>query len=252
LTTREERRNREFWDADADDYQAAHAPDLAPDRARAWGAWRIPEAEVRALGDVGGLDVLEYGCGAAQWSIALAHDGASPVGLDQSRRQLRHARRLQAEQGVEFPLVAANAVATPFPGSRFDLVFCDHGAMSFCDPRATLPEVARLLRPGGRLVFCKATALLYLTYDWDADVQDSTLHHDYFGMRCFDTGEGTVDYQVPYGDWVRILRRNGLTLEDLVELQPPDGATTTYVDFAPLEWARRWAAEEIWVARRDA
>ena len=41
-----ERRNRAFWDADADDYQAAHAVELAPARAKAWGAWRIPEAEL--------------------------------------------------------------------------------------------------------------------------------------------------------------------------------------------------------------
>ena len=41
----------------------------------------------------------------------------------------------------------------PLADSSFDLVFCDHGAMSFCDPAVTLPEVARLLRPGGRFVF---------------------------------------------------------------------------------------------------
>ncbi len=246
-----ERRNRQFWDADADDYQAAHADDLRPARARAWGAWRIPEADVRVLGDVTGLDVLEYGCGAAQWSIALASDGAAPVGLDQSVAQLRHARRLQRDAGVRFPLVAGSATATPFAPERFDLVFGDHGAMSFCDPAETVPEVARLLRPGGRLVFCKATALLYLTYDWRRGRQETRLHVDAFGMRSFDSVDGTVDFQVSYGEWVRTFRRHGLVVEDLVELRPPRDATTTYVDFAPLDWARRWPAEEIWVARRE-
>jgi len=153
-----ERRNREFWDADADDYQAVHAADLDPAHAKAWGVWRIPEADLGLLGDVAGLDVLEYGCGAAQWALALAGDGARVVGLDQSRAQLRHARRLQAERGVAFPLVTASAATTPFRDARFDLVFCDHGAMSFCDPAVTVPEVGRLLRPGGRFVFCKTTA----------------------------------------------------------------------------------------------
>src|SRR5262249_8292714 len=161
--------NRDFWDADADDYQAAHAADLGATRARAWGTWRIPESELGLLGDLAGLDVLEYGCGAAQWSTALASDGTRVIGLDQSRAQLRHARRLQAEHGVTFPLVAADAVATPLRDASFDVVFCDHGAMSFCEPTATVPEVARLLRPAGRLVFCKATALLFLTYDWKRD-----------------------------------------------------------------------------------
>jgi hypothetical protein len=70
-------------------------------------------------------------------------------------------------------------------------------------------------------------------------------------MRTFASGEGTVDYQVPYGEWVRTFRQHGLIVEDLVELRPPEDATTTFVDFAPLDWARRWPAEEIWVLRRE-
>ncbi len=251
MTSAHERRNRQFWDADADDYQVAHAADLRPERARAWGVWRIPESELQVLGPVRDRDVLEYGCGAAQWSTALAREGARPIGLDQSRAQLRHASRLQREQRTTFPLVAASAEATPFAAASFDLVFCDHGAMSFCDPAATIPEVARLLRPDGRLVFSKTTSLLYLTFDWTRDCQDIRLHHDYFGMRLFDTGEGTVDFQVPYGDMVRTVRRHGFVMEDLVELQAPAGATTTYDEFVPADWARRWPAEEIWVLRRE-
>ena len=250
MSARVERRNRDFWDADADDYQAAHATDLGPERARAWGAFRVPESELGLLGDVAGLDVLEYGCGAAQWSIELALDGARVVGLDQSRAQLRHARRLQAERDVAFPLVTANAVAPPFAAESFDVVFSDHGAMSFCEPAVTVPEVARLLRPGGRLVFCKATALLFLTYDWKRDRQGRKLQADYFGMRVFDSGEGTVDYQISYGEWLRLFAAHGLVVEDLVELRPAADATSTY-DLVPLEWARRWPAEEAWVLRRE-
>ncbi len=251
MTTGYERRNQEFWDADADDYQAVHAPDLDPAHARAWGAWRIPESELQVLGDVAGLDVLEYGCGAAQWSIALALDGAAPVGLDQSRAQLRHARHLQAERGVTFPLVAASGEATPFRSQSFDVVFCDHGVMSFCDPAATVPEVARLLRPGGRFVFCKCTALLYLTYDEERERQTRKLRTDYFGLRVCDSGDGTIDFQIPYGEWIRTFAANGLIVEDLVELQAPENGTTTYTELVPLDWARRWPAEEIWRLRRD-
>ena len=46
--------------------------------------WQLPESELQILGDVAGKDVLEYGCGAAQWSILLAQAGARPVGLDNS------------------------------------------------------------------------------------------------------------------------------------------------------------------------
>src|SRR6202011_4439836 len=105
------------------------------------------------LGEVRGKDVLELGCGAAQWSIALALLGARCVGLDNSERQLAHARRLMSEAGVTFPLVHASAEDVPLPAASFDVVFCDHGAMSFADPERTVPEAARLLRPGGLFAF---------------------------------------------------------------------------------------------------
>ena len=71
----------------------------------AWGVWRIPESELQVFGDTSGLDVLEYGCGAAQWATALAAGGARVVGLDQSRGQLRHAARLVTQTGQAVSLV---------------------------------------------------------------------------------------------------------------------------------------------------
>ncbi|HZR12776.1 MAG TPA: class I SAM-dependent methyltransferase [Acidimicrobiia bacterium] len=201
---------------------------------------------MHALGDVRGRDVLELGCGAAQWSIALAGDAARAVGLDVSIGQLRHARA-----NGDVPLVLGSAEAVPLRDASFDVVFCDHGAMSFCPPERTVAECARLLRPGGRLVFCKTTALVYLTWDATRERQTRTLRVPYFGIGRFAFDEGTVDHQVPYGEWIRLFRRNGLVVEDLIELQAPAGATTTYVDFVPRAWARKWPAEEIWVVRKS-
>ena len=81
-------RNRAMWDGYSDEYQATHGDDLAASGGYAWGTTQIPESELRILGDVAGRDILEFGCGAAQWSIALARLGARPVGLDLSERQL--------------------------------------------------------------------------------------------------------------------------------------------------------------------
>jgi hypothetical protein len=63
-------------------------------------------------------------------------------------------------------------------------------------------------------------------------------------------GEGTVDFQVPHGEWIRLLRDHGLAVEDLIELRAHEDATTTYDDFVPDVWARRWPAEQIWKARK--
>ena len=251
MSSGHEQHNREFWDADADDYQAVHGSDLTT-RALAWGAWRDPEEHLGVLGDTRGLDVLELGCGAAQWSIALAECGAQPVGLDQSLVQLKHAVANRETAGAVVSLVAASGEAVPFRAASFDVVFCDHGAMSFCPPTVTVPEVARLLRPGGLLAFSQTTPLLYLTWDERRQRQDTRMHRSYFGLGRLDLGDGTVDFQVPHGEWFRLFREHGFVVEDLIELRPPDDATTTYDDFAPHEWARRWPAEQIWKARKRA
>jgi SAM-dependent methyltransferase len=240
-----ERHNREFWDADADDYQAAHGAQLAG-APLAWGAWRIPESELRVLGDVADRDVLELGCGGAQWSIALVEHGTRAVGLDLSAGQLRYARQAPAR----VPLVLASAEHVPLRDAAFDVVMSDHGAMSFCDPERALPEVARLLRPGGLLAFCGTTPLLAMTWDSERDRQSERLQRKYFGMRRLDFDDGTVDFVLPIGEWLHLFDRFGFEVEDLIELRPPKGATTTYDDYVPYRWARRWPAEQIWRVRK--
>ena len=240
-------RNRAYWDAGADEYQTQHAQQLNRHE-RAWGLWAIPEDELCVLGDVAGKDVLELGCGAAQWSVFLAQQGARPVGLDNSARQLEHARRLMAERGVDFPLLHASAEDVPLPEASFDIVFCDHGAMSFCDPYRTVPQAARLLRPGGLLAFNLASPWVLVCISPDTDALDERLHAPYFGMRRFDWPDST-DFQIPYGEWIRLFRANGLLVEDLIELRPPANATTTYEGYPP-EWCRRWPAENIWKVRK--
>jgi ubiquinone/menaquinone biosynthesis C-methylase UbiE len=192
--------------------------------------------------------VLELGCGAAQWSVSLARLGARPVGLDVSSRQLEHARRNMDSAGVDFPLVEASGENVPLDDASFDIVFCDHGAYNFADPRLLVPESGRLLRDGGLLAFNKVSPVLDLFYDVDADRVDDRLHNGYFELDRFEDAE-TVDFQLPYGEWIRLFRANGFEVEDLIELRAPEGAESSYDLVAP-EWARRWPAENIWKARR--
>ena len=248
MTTEHERRNREFWDADADDYQALHAPQLA--RSRVWGVWAVADDEIGALGATDGEDVLELGCGAAQWSIALSVDGARCVGLDQSAAQLRHARRGQSEVDTSVPLLCASGEAVPLRDGSFDVVFADHGAFSFCEPDRVVGEASRLLRSGGRLVFNHATLWHTLCWDTAADQVGTAMHRPYFGAGKFDWGDGSIDFHLPYGEWIRCFARHGLVVEDLIELQAPPDASTTYESFATVDWARRWPAEEIWKLRK--
>jgi SAM-dependent methyltransferase len=243
-------RNREMWEGYSDEYQERHGRQLADSGGAAWGTYQYPEADLRILGDVTGKDVLEFGCGAAQWSIALVQRGARPAGLDVSARQLEHARRLMADAGVDFPLVEASAEAVPLPDASFDIVFCDHGAMTFADPYRTVPEVARLLRPGGLFAFSHASPIEAISWAPDAEHAGDRLVLDYFGMHAIDEGDD-ITFQLPYGEWIRLFRANGFVVEDLIEPRPPADAISSYRDAESIAWARRWPSECIWRLRRD-
>ncbi|MFM7719065.1 MAG: class I SAM-dependent methyltransferase [Actinomycetota bacterium] len=248
MTRSHVRKNRRYWDGAASAYQRLHGPQLNDFDHPRWGVWGIPESKVGAIGDVAGLDVLEFGCGGAQWTIALSRRGARVVGIDLSVEQLRHGAGLARRAATPVPLAAADGERLPFRDGAFDLVFCDHGAMTFADPRSTVPEVSRVLRPGGRLVFNHSSPFHFVCWDDAKDRVGERLARDYFGMRKWD--EESVDFMLPYGEWIRLFRANGFEVEDLIELRPPANARSTYDFFAPLAWARRFPAENVWVVRR--
>ena len=62
---------------------------------------------------------------------------------------------------------------------------------------------------------------------------------------------GGIEFHPPHGEWIRLLRANGFSILDLVELEPPaDAVDHQYYQYVKLDWARRWPAEEIWVAEK--
>jgi SAM-dependent methyltransferase len=217
--------------------------------------WQVPDADLGVLGDVSGRDVLELGCGAGQFGIVLARKGARVAGLDNSERQLEHARRNVAAAAVDMELVHASAESLPFPDARFDLVVADHGANRFADPYLWVPECARVLRPGGRLVFSGGTPFDVMCLNDETDTWDERLHRPYFGLhrRVFDDEDGVVvEFELGYGDWIRLFTRSGFLVEELVEVRPPEGAASTYRTEEETAWARRWPMEHIWAVRKEA
>jgi SAM-dependent methyltransferase len=246
------RRNRAYWDTQAQHYVAHGEESWATNEPR-WGIWGIPEAEVRLLPDgLQGKDVIELGCGTAYVSAWLARRGARVTGIDNSAAQLATARRLQGEHGLDFPLLLGNAEEVPLPDESFDLAVSEYGAALWADPYRWIPEAARLLRPGGELLFLTNGLILMLAVtDLEADgPANESLRRPYFGMHRneWPDSEG-VEFHLGYGDWIRLLRANGFEVTDLVELRPPPDATTTY-EFVTVDWARRWPSEEAWKARK--
>jgi SAM-dependent methyltransferase len=217
-----------------------------------WGIWSIPEAEVGMFeGDLSGKDVIELGCGTAYVSAWLARRGARVVGIDNSEAQLATARRMQREHGLTFPLVHGNAETVPYPDASFDFAVSEYGACLWADPYKWVPEAARLLRPGGRLRFLTNALLLMLCVNDDENVAATDrLLRPAFGMHRMEwpTDPG-VEFHLPHGEWIDLLRRTGFEIERLVELRPPEGSTTRY-PYVTMEWARKWPCEEVWMARR--
>ncbi len=243
------RRNRSVWDRWAPDWVAAGERNWASSELT-WGIWGVPESQLRMVEGVAGLDVVELGCGTAYVSAWLARLGARPVGIDNSPRQLETARRLQKEHGLEFPLLLGNAEQVPYPDASFDFAISEYGAAAWCDPYAWIPEAARLLRPGGRLVFLTSGYIEALCEQDSDEPSGDRLQRSQFGSHRFEwTSDESVEFHLPHGEMFRLLRDTGFEVEDLIEIQAPEGASTR-LKYVTYEWARRWASEEVWKARK--
>jgi hypothetical protein len=77
------------------------------------------------------------------------------------------------------------------------------------------------------------------------------LRLDYFGLHRLEDQDGLVQFQLAYGEWIRLFRDNGLDVEALREIQPPEGAESTYRGAHETEWARHWPMEHIWSVRKE-
>ncbi len=243
--------NRERWTRSNEEYTGSSAMRAWLKDDITWGVFGVPENELAVLGDVDGLDVVELGCGTAYFAARLAKRGARPVGVDVTPAQLDTARACMAETGIQFLLIEASAENVPLADASFDLALSEHGASTWCDPYRWIPEAARLLRPGGRLVFLHSTPLAFLC--WPA-IGDATteLQRPYFGMHRFQwTPNDGIEFQLTHGDWIDVLVGAGFQIERLIELQAPADAVrhAYYSDWSP-EWSKNWPGEEIWAARK--
>ncbi len=200
-----------------------------------------------------GKDVIELGCGTAYVSAWLARLGARPVGVDVTPAQLETARAMQKQFGLEFPLLEASAEDVPLPDASFDLAVSEYGASIWCDPYRWIPEAARLLRPGGELVFLVNGTLSMLCAP-DEEVaagpraaarllRHAPLRVAGRGRRSSSTSATATD---PAAARERLRGRGP-------DRDPGAGgraAASRHPALPTPDWARRWPAEEIWRARK--
>ena len=244
--------NRELWQLLNDRFTDAAAAPLWSKAEVVWGLFAVPDRELGVLGDVRRLSVLELASGTAYLSAWLASAGADVVAIDLSDAQLATARELQRRVGPIFPLVQADAERVPLRDGSFDLVVSEHGAAAWCDPDRWLPEAARVLRPGGRLVFLTNSVLSAMCVPADEGVAGERLLRGLRDVSRIRWPGGGVEFHPSHGDWLRHLRRHGFVVEAMHELYAPATAGDhPYYEIVSAEWASSWPAEELWVARRS-
>jgi len=178
--------------------------------------------------------VLEVGTGEGQVARAIAAShGAEVVGVDPTVRQIEEAERRGG--GVEYR--RAGAEALPFGDGSFDAVVCCLVFEHIDDLDTAIAEVARVLRVGGRFVFCLNHPLLQTPGSgW---IDDQILEEQYWRIGPYLPEAATVE-EVEKGVFIRFVHRPlgryvnamvdaGLVLERMIEPAPPAG----FIERAP-------------------
>ncbi len=169
--------------------------------------------------------------------------GALVTALDVSAGQLAQARELDRRTGIAVPgLVQADAQRLPFRDASFDLVVSAFGGVPFvADSAGTMREMARVTRPGGRVVFSVTHPLRWVFPD-DPGPAGLTVAQSYFDRTPYVEEDPAgvavyVEHHRTVGDRVRELVAAGLLLDDLVEPEWPEGRTQQWGQWSPLRGA---------------
>jgi SAM-dependent methyltransferase len=245
--------NREGWTQANAEYTDRQAEGAWSQDEITWGQWSQPESGIRILPELAGKDVIELGCGTAYFGSWLKRLGGARrvVGVDVTPAQLETARRMDERHGVGLELIEANAEDVPLPDASFDVVFSEYGASLWCDPAKWIPEAARLLRPGGELVFMRGTTVRILCAPDEGKTSDR-LARPQRGLYklVWEDDDPGVEFHPGMADMLAILRSNGFALLDFRELFAPEDADEhEYYTDPPVAWAKQWPAEEIWRLR---
>jgi SAM-dependent methyltransferase len=209
------------------------------------GLYEVGPRLVQAVNVQPGEDVLDVACGTGNATIPAAVTGARVAGLDLTPAMLAKARERAAGLPIEW--IEGDAEELPFPGSEFDVVLSTFGCMFAPRHEVVADELARVLRPGGRLGLCTWTP--------------EGVIGEFFRVvgAYFPPDPEYVDPPLAWGDEEHVLELfegTGVELSFSRELtdihhdSPADAVECYATKFGPIVQARQ-ALEDRWPALRD-
>lgn len=156
--------NRQLWNLKTEHHLQSEFYNVAGFLA---GATSLNDIELGLLGDVAGQHIMHLQCHFGQDSLSLSRLGAHVTGLDLSDTAIAKARELNTQLGLTAQFVCADVYAAPQVVARqFDVVFSSYGVLGWLpDLDGWAAVVARLLRPGGRLVLVEFHPVVWMFDD---------------------------------------------------------------------------------------
>lgn len=177
----------------------------------------------RACGEVAGRRVLDVGCGEGRMCRWFATQGATPTGLDPTPELLAEARA----QHPDGHYVQAGAEEVPFDEASFDLVLTYLTLIDIEDYQEAIREMARVLRPGGRLVIANLNSFVTTRpRAWHQNEQGEKMHvavEDYYDERALLLEWGSLsiyNWHRPFEAYMQALLGAGLILTGFEEPRP--------------------------------
>ncbi len=210
--------------------------------------WKLREARA----------VLDAGCGIGHWGRTLApflSPDVALVGVDRESEWVEKAAAIAKAKGLSrFTYRQGDANALPFGDAQFDLVTCQTVLIHVPDPRATLREFARVLKPGGLLAVVEPNNLAGSlvrdseTFDGDIGVLVDAVRLQALcerGKAALGLGNNSIGEQLP-----GLFHEAGLTdlqvyLSDKTTLTLPGVSTPAAA--AALAQSEDWLSRDFWI-----
>ncbi len=201
---------------------------------------------LKFIGDVAGKKILDLGCGEGGYSRELAKKGAQLVSVDCSKRAIEIASALAEKENLKIEHFIRNSNDLfDIEPEQFDIVLCSMMLMDCEDLEGTLKEVARVLKPEGRLF----ASVLHPCFDGNHDtgigrqgegIERQVVVKNYFEPKEWEAPlwKGTIPViwrHRTMEDYVKAFIKAGLTIVDLNEPRATDEQAKTSVALAWLQ-----------------